>query len=318
MQTQRFACEEVARAYPYPVADELRWDSDGDLHRCQLQLPALPADSIVVPSFSCIDDVPYAFRFTLAEGSQRWHLSPVGDIDASANGGPAARVSTPIDNFHLHKALAQSRLDLTVKSLRPPRHYLATVGARAFTAKADTGTQSVARIPVSPLSQLMAPRGIRRRICSPTCVTMVLRHYGIDTHMGEVTASCFHAPSKMYGVWPLATMTASRHGVIGATELFEGLDDVAPALSAGIPPVASIRFPDNALRNAPMAATGGHLVVVTGLDQHCVWTNDPAARDLREVSRGYQRDEFAAAWFNQRGATYIFARPQNCKTGHSS
>jgi hypothetical protein len=311
MQTRRFASEDVAQVYPYPVADNLHWESEGDRHRCEFLLPAMPADTIVVPSFSCIDDADYAFVFSLHNGEHCWQLSAVGPIETTTECGPAATVSTPIDNFHVHAPLSECRLVLTVKSPRAPKRYLATIAARPFTTTAAVGSEQATRLAVSPLSQLTAPRGIRRRICSPTCLTMVLRHFGVTTNMREVSAGCFHEPSKMYGVWPLATWTASRHGVIGATELFEGLDEIAPALRAGFPPVASIRFHDNKLTDAPMRATGGHLVVVTGLDAQRVWTNDPAARDLRDVPRGYKRDEFAAAWFTERGATYIFAPPSS-------
>ena len=244
MQTQRFGSEDVARTYPYPITDAIHWESDGDRHRWQLALPDLPADTIVVPSFSSIDDSDYAFHFSLTDGERCWQLSPVGAIEANSNGAAAAAVSTPIDNFHVHVPLAKSRLLLTVKSAHAPRRYLVTVAARPFTIDADAGNKHAARLPVSPLSQLTAPRAIRRSICSPTCVTMVLRHYGVTTNLSEVTASCFHAPSKMYGVWPLATKTASRHGVIGATELFEGLDGRRARTSGRHPAHRQHPFPE--------------------------------------------------------------------------
>lgn len=306
---QRFAPLEVATRYPYPIEGEVSWDSAGDLHEWTLALPDLPADSILVPSFSCIDDTPYAFHFALRSGGECWPLSPIGEMGAKAGSAASAAVSTPIDNFHIHKPLSAATLTLTVRCPRPPQRYLVTVSARPFHSNPPPGIRATPRLRVSPLSQLLAPRQIRRRICSPTCVTMVLRYYGVQTHLKAVAEGCFHQSSGMFGVWPLATITASRHGVIGATELFAGPDDVAPALAAGIPPVASIRYGAGTLPGSPMPASGGHLVVVTGMDSHVIWTNDPAAPDLREVPRAYPREAFARAWFAQRGATYLFVRP---------
>ena len=54
-----------------------------------------------------------------------------------------------------------------------------------------------------------------------------------------------------------------------------------------------------------MQATGGHLVVVTGVDGDSVLVNDPAAPYHGVVSRRYPLDAFSRAWFRHRGAVYI-------------
>ena len=70
--------------------------------------------------------------------------------------------------------------------------------------------------------------------------------------------------------------------------------------------VASIRFAAGGLAGAPLAATGGHLVLLRGIGDGAVVVNDPAAPPA-EVERRYSTEEFAAAWLRWRGAAYVFA-----------
>ena len=72
-----------------------------------------------------------------------------------------------------------------------------------------------------------------------------------------------------------------------------------------LPLVASIRYAAGELPGAPMLATGGHLVVVTGVDGEAVLVNDPAAPYHGTVSRRYPLAAFSRAWFRHRGAVYI-------------
>ena len=90
-----------------------------------------------------------------------------------------------------------------------------------------------------------------------------------------------------------------------AVELFSDWSPALQCLEAGLPLVASIRYGDGELPNAPMRATGGHLVVVTGVDGDSVRVNDPAAPYHGVVSRQYPLDAFSRAWFRHRGAVYI-------------
>jgi hypothetical protein len=113
----------------------------------------------------------------------------------------------------------------------------------------------------------------------------------------------------MFGVWPLNMWAASRKGALGAVELFASLDDAVPALLAGVPVVSSIRFRSGELEGAPLDATGGHLVVLTGLTSDSALVNDPAGRGIAGVLRRYRRDQFAAAWLAERGAAYVMLPP---------
>ena len=74
--------------------------------------------------------------------------------------------------------------------------------------------------------------------------------------------------------------------------------------------VASVRFRAGELPNSPMPATGGHLVLLRGIEGGTVRVNDPAAPP-GAVDRRYDARAFAAAWMRERGAAYVFARPES-------
>ena len=121
----------------------------------------------------------------------------------------------------------------------------------------------------------------------------------------HVIKSCNDPVTGMYGLWPLAIRAAANAGFIGAVELFSDWTPALTCLSAGLPLVASIRYGQGELPGAPMPATGGHLVVVTGVDGDQVLINDPAAANHGTVSRRYPLAAFSRAWFRHRGAVYI-------------
>jgi uncharacterized protein YvpB len=270
-------------------------------------------DEIVVPSFALLHAATYGFRFSLDAvadaGAERWSLAPIAMAPREdATGG--ARVSTHIDYFHVHAPIIDARLvvEVAAENVAALPHLL-TVGRRAYQRTPDAGTRVADTLAVPPISQLTAPRLIRHRICSTTCVNMVLSYFGVATHNGELAPLTHHQPSQMFGVWPLNVWAASRKGVLGAIELFSSLDDAQPALAAGLPVVASIRFRAGELERAPLEATGGHLVVVTGLTDDEVVVNDPAGRGIDGVHRRYARAELAAAWLTERGAAYVMLPP---------
>ena len=116
--------------------------------------------------------------------------------------------------------------------------------------------------------------------------------------------------TKAYGVWPLAIRWASLHGVIGAVEAFSDWDTARACIAADAPLVCSIRFDRDGLRGAPLERTGGHLVVLYGIDGDEVLVKDPAASTHSEVERRYDASQFSAAWLTRRGAAYVLAPHQ--------
>ena len=162
------------------------------------------------------------------------------------------------------------------------------------------------RLVVPAISQLTAPRALRHRICSPTCVAMALALSRRDASLARVVRECLHEPSRICsacGRWrsePRRCRADRRRRVF-----LPASTPQRPILERGLPIVASIRFAAGALPGAALSATDGHLVVVTGMDADWVYINDPAARDASGVPRQCPRDAFAAAWLTERGVGYV-------------
>jgi uncharacterized protein YvpB len=306
MQTLRFAPGAIASRYPLAVGGAARWSRHDGGWVTEIPLPELPNDYIVVPSVAQFDGPASDYVLTLSEGAGVWTLRPTANQACSA--APAdPRVTTHIDYFHCRAALRAPVLRIAIASAATPTLYLLTVAWRAFRIAAESGRAVTQRLIVPALSQQTAPRSMRHRICSPTCVTMALRYHGRDATLADVAAACYHAPSHLYGVWPLAISCAAAANVVAAAECFVDLDAVASVVARGLPVVASIRFGEGALPGAPLSATDGHLVVVTGFDSEWVYVNDPAAKDASSVPRQYPRHAFAAAWLTERGVGYVLS-----------
>jgi hypothetical protein len=306
MQSIRLAPPQLTHGYPLPVARAACWVADADGFSTTLALDDLPDDHIVVASLAQLDGVAERVTFTLRDAQGSWTLCPNGVVRDAATD---ARVSTHIDYFHVRQALLRPSLTISIAGAAAPQRYLASVSWRAFRVDAAPGAALAQRLVVGAISQLTAPRAMRHRICSTACVTMVLRYHGRRASLADVSEACHHAPSTLFGVWPLAIDCAASRGLAASVECFVSLDQVAPIIARGLPVIASIRFEKGQLPGAPLTATDGHLVVVTGMDTEWVYVNDPAAPDAATVPRAYPRAAFARAWLAQRGVGYVMSPP---------
>ena len=162
------------------------------------------------------------------------------------------------------------------------------------------------RIAVPARSQMVEREEIRRRICSPTSVAMVLEYCGRRVDTAVVAADVLHAASDRYGVWPAAVAGAARHGVAGYLLRFPDWASAAWCLAAGLPIVASVRYRVGELPGAAMHDTDGHLVVITGEDGDVVLLNDPAADTPADVPRRVPRAALEHVWLERAGVGYVF------------
>lgn len=156
--------------------------------------------------------------------------------------------------------------------------------------------------------------------CSPTSVAMVLAHYGhapsplgvVDDHPDAVVD---HTARLVYdhgykgtGNWAFNTAYAASvvAGDSYVTRL-RSLRDAEPFITAGIPLVVSVAWSRGQLTGAPLATSGGHLMVLVGFDAAGnPVVNDPAAPTNAEVRRTYDRAQFEKIWLNASGgATYV-------------
>jgi hypothetical protein len=212
-----------------------------------------------------------------------------------------------IDCWHLNVDLEDVRIVCRVTAPRAPSRYLLTASVRPVSlADLPEPPAGEHRADVPPrFSQMLENPRIAGRICSPVSLAMVLAMPPASVPLHEVVPLCLDAATGMYGLWPLAVRAASRFGRLGAVELLDDWTLVTASLDAGVPVVASIRYPAGGLPGAPQHATGGHLVVIHGVHGGMAAVNDPAAPDRGSVLRHYPVAQFAEAWFRHRGAAYI-------------
>lgn len=317
MTTLRYADPETARRYPLPVQGEASWQQREGAWRVLVPLPELLPGIILLPSltFSAGPDAgpdagsgtpPPRHQWMLSADGASWALQevPVRTMTPSSRTGTV--VSSHIDCYHVHQRLGRPRLEARLEAERVPDRYLITVSARPLLiAEPPLPARPAAlRSAPPPRSQMTAPENIASRICSPTCVSMVLDLWQRSHDWLALAEECYDPASGMYGVWPLALAAAARRDSLGAVEAFASWPEPLAVLDRGVPLVASIRFSAGELPGAPLAETGGHLVVVHAVGPDQVGVCDPAA-PAGDVARSYAADAFSRAWLRHRGAAYI-------------
>ena len=157
-------------------------------------------------------------------------------------------------------------------------------------------------------TQKDAPKSLSGEICSPTSVTMVLAHLGVDRPVVENALAIWDAENDMFGNWGRAVARASELGMDGWLTRFRSWDQVKAQIAAGQPVIASIRFKAGEFPSAALPSTSGHLIVVRGFTPTGdVIVNDPASRE-RGNGAVYKAEELARAWFDHGGVGYVIRR----------
>lgn len=309
----------VARAVPPSCLRGIEaggaWRREGDdtLLNCGPWAPRRPAVHLL-PAFSALTPEPPAFRLEVSarvDGAWSAWVATVtlGRADFPPLPFAAGPLTAEIDEVTV--ARSPEAVRLRVRCRGPvPETWLASLSAAAeeladFGAPPGAGTM----VSVPAVSQVGEDPAIALRICSPTSVAMVLRHWGRPATAAAIAADVFHAETDRYGVWPAAIRAAGARGVAGYLLRFPDWTAAAWCLARGIPIVASIRYAAGELRGAPMEATTGHLIVLTGYENGVVLVNDPAAPTAHTVPRRYRRDELTRAWLERRGIGYVLFDP---------
>ena len=290
--------------YPLAVAGTAPWRL-GTAH-ATIELPDVPADHIITAGFASTP-APRRFAFQLRCDAGRFRTAAFGHRAKALMWSRGHGVGVPVDYFDTTHGLTGVRLSLKCRA-RAPTAYLLTVSIRPRVIAAPTTVPDDTRVVGAPcLSQTTLDAAISRQACSPTATAMAL---GIadDAEFRAFVQSAMHPPTGLCGVWPQNLWAAARQGWLGGLELVSSWTDVRQVLAAGVPVVASVRFRTGELPNSPMPATGGHLVLVRGIEGGIVRVNDPAAPP-DTVDRRYEARAFAAAWMRERGAAYVFAGP---------
>jgi hypothetical protein len=279
----------------------------------------------LVPSCSLLGAGPCSFRFevsaliggtwtpwetTATIGAPAFSDTPGGGMHAGE--AMATRALAPdIDTFTASHPVERARLRVRVRPAGAlPNAWTVALSASDLAPRpVETGGKSIPGLAVPALSQMAEAPEIGERVCSPTCVAMVLGFWGRPVPVREVAAEVFHEGLDRYGVWPAAIHAAARRGVAGYLLRFPDWASAAWCLARGLPVIASIRFEAGELQGAPIARTDGHLVVVTGADGDHVLVNDPAGPSPGGVPRRYRLEEFCRAWIGRSGVGYVLFPP---------
>ncbi|HEX2437178.1 MAG TPA: C39 family peptidase [Methylomirabilota bacterium] len=273
-----------------------------------------------VPSFAALTDVPYSLRLELSvRVGGAW--SPWA---AGATLGPAAFESAvPIDALAVDIDVFTSRAPVEAARLRVrlrEGESAAVLGApwmltlSAFEPSARPGPAAGSLVPgihiaVPPRSQMDAEAAIANRVCSPTCVAMLLDFWRRPVTFEALIAEMFHPALDLYGVWPAAIRAAGRRGLAGYLLRFPDWPAAAWCLAQGLPIIASIRYGAGELTGAAASQTPGHLIVLTGWDGEMVLANDPAAPSAAQAARRYRLDELERVWLARAGMGFVIFPP---------
>lgn len=289
--------------YPLPLHGEVDWR--GGAAPVRIELPDVPAGHIVTASFASVSTAaPFSVR--LDAGRARFETARFGQRTRRRERRRGAGAIVPVDYFEINADLAAPVLSLRCRAAQPS-DYLLVVSIRPSEVALPEQAPAPRSACVAPcLSQLALPPEIRLLACSPTATSMAL---GISEHGDFETfvASARHCPTGLYGAWPQNIWAAARRGVLAAVETAADWQLAEDVLATGAPLVASIRFGAGELAGSPRPQTGGHLVLVRGLQDRAVLVNDPAAEPDAVACR-YDAAEFANAWLRRRGVAYVFAR----------
>ena len=304
-----FAPAERSWRYPLPLSSPLAWAASDGMLAAEVPLPAVPSGHLIVPSFAAAGSPDH--HCVLIDGADRTVTAGAGRPAEQHAGMPGGATRVHLDYFETVEDLTEARLCFRVNAPQAPGDYLATIGIRPRDCGTRPGgARDTQVLPVPARTQMAAPASVRARICSPTCVSMALDHFGFEHDFDELVVAAHHRPTGLYGVWPQNVWAATRWGALGAVETAVDWQTPCHALDAGFPIVASIAFEAGSLGGAPLPSSPGHLVIVRGIQNNRVLVNDPAADTVTDVPRCYDIDEFHAAWLSGRGVFYLFASPR--------
>jgi hypothetical protein len=268
----------------------------------------------LVPAFGALTPTPYSVRFELAvQTPQGWSgwvgTASLGPVEFGAIASADEAVESSIDLWQLKRPVQAVRLRVRLRAddrdalLQAP--WLVTLSAWDGGPSAGAPVGPAVALPVPALSQLAEGGELGPRVCSPTSVAMVLGYWNAAESVRRLAAEMFHPALDLFGVWPAAIRAAARRGILGYLLRFPDWTSAAWCLARGVPIVASVRYAAGELQGAAIAATPGHLLVLTGYEGDVVLVNDPAANDAATVPRRYRLADLTRIWLARTGVGYV-------------
>lgn len=160
------------------------------------------------------------------------------------------------------------------------------------------------------------------KICSPTCVSMIVSHWAgrlgrpeMDMDVPEVCEAIFDPNWPGTGNWPFnAAYAGSYEGMRGLVARLTDIRELEDWIAAGVPVATSIAY-DILRYGERRRGNDGHLIVLIGFTATGdPIFNDPAKSD--QVQQVYPREMFWKAWSESNRTVYLIF-PESYKTPKS-
>ena len=302
----RLADKFIRNVFPLKVEGEADWlKKKPNSWEITLELPEIPADHIIVPSYCSLSNADQ-HQFVLC-AQESLAIYPVPSPRAFRPSIDTQSISGEIDCWYSKTVLENASVLLEVQSDTKPSNYLITLTIRELIKDYNPSPNAVATTQKPRLlSQMTADRNLRDRICSPTATAMALSTKNQFIDWSKIIEQCYDPATKAYGSWPLAINSGSKHNFIGCIEAVDDWEDAVRVLQTGQPLVCSIRFSEGDLSGSPLKKTSGHLVCLYGIEHNKVLVLDPAGKTEQQVDKSYDLEQFSMAWLRERGAVYFF------------
>jgi hypothetical protein len=298
------------------VDDPASVQVDADLAVVDTPVWPTPAATSFVPALAIHTAAPFSARLELSvrvDGTWSPWVGGASLGPASFEPMPSAgALEVDVDVFRSTAPTEAARLRLRLHTAEPDvvmaaPWMLSLSASDGVPGSFDAPPARVGRIAleVPARSQMDGGVAIASRICSPTCVAMLLDFWRRPaTPLEALATEMFHPGLELYGVWPAAILAAGRRGLGGYLLRFPDWTAAQWCLTRGLPIIASVRYAAGELTGAAASATPGHLVVLTGWDGDDVLVNDPAAPST-SVARRYPRAELTRIWLERTGIGYV-------------
>jgi hypothetical protein len=260
--------------------------------------------------------IKFEARVLRPDGDTGWYGLGAWSIDGartSIQGQKDADGAVLTDTLRLAKPGGRVELRAYLQALpgaREPRLSLVTLSFASGSFQASEEPYRAAwgkTIEVFQRSQMTYPNG--NILCSPTTVSMLLRHWSDELHRPEldrdvpqVEEGALDAGDPKTGNWPFSmAFAASFDPFVAYVSRFAGISDLERWVEAGIPVGCSV---DYTLLQGKTGPKAGHLVVLLGFtaDGDPVF-NDPGWSKL--VRQTYKRADFERAWASSHRTVYL-------------
>ncbi len=249
-----------------------------------------------------------------------WKGSAFGDTTTSASTATTATPSSRAEEFVRwasrprlrHFALAAANPVMPPAEVMPNakrvemrRQLLADLPAAPSKVNSGALTLDLARVPWR--TQVIGPP-LEDYICCPTSVSIVKEYFGDSCPTTDVAARAFDRRAGIYGCWPRAAQVLSESGLDTWVERFRSLDEAEPYFRLGLPIIVSLQIRKGDLEEAPNYDTGGHIIVLRGIDADGrILVSDPGRSKRENGFRAYKREGIQRVWINRGGVGIIGA-----------